>query len=137
MSARPALAPGDSGVYASPVDISELRTRAEQIGASWADVDLTLIRDKATLLRAFGDALTFPPEFGQNWDALYDSLQDLAWLPASGYVLRLRNIAGARQALGAEWDTLLDILHKSASFWKTRKPFIVIAEGVRDLPAWF
>lgn len=136
MSTRPALAASDSGVYRSPPDIADLRARATQIGASWTDVDLGSVRDKPSLLGALAGALAFPPDFGRNWDALYDSLQDLAWLPANGHVLHLRNIGGVRQALGGEWDTLLDILHRTANFWKTRKPFLVVVDGIRDLPEW-
>src|SRR3712207_8419702 len=29
----------------------------------------------------------FPDYFGPNWDAVYDCLTDLSWLPAAGYVL--------------------------------------------------
>ncbi len=46
---------------------------------------------KAATRAAFFDeaaaALHFPPTFGENWDAFYDCLTDLAWLPAEGYVL--------------------------------------------------
>ena len=136
MSVRPTLVANDSGVYQAPADLADLRARAVQTGASWADLDLASVRDKASLLRVFAGALAFPAGFGQNWDALHDSLQDLAWLPAAGHVLHLRNIAGARQALRREWDTLLDILHQSAGFWQARKPFVVIVDGIGDLPAW-
>jgi RNAse (barnase) inhibitor barstar len=136
MNGRPALIPGDSGVYQSPTDLADLRRRATQIAALWTSVDLASVRDKESLLGALADALAFPPGFGRNWDALYDSLQDLAWLPPNGHVVHLRNVDGARQALGGDWDTLLDILHRTANFWKARKPFLVIVDGIGDLPAW-
>jgi RNAse (barnase) inhibitor barstar len=136
MSARPALAASDSGVYQSPADVADLRARATEIGATWTPVDLGSVRDKASLLRRFADALAFPADFGRNWDALNDSLQDLSWLRANGHVLHLCNIGGVRQALDGEWDTLLDILHEAANFWKSRKPFVVIVDGIRDFPPW-
>jgi RNAse (barnase) inhibitor barstar len=136
MNTRPALAASDSGVYRSPADIADLRARATQTGATWIHLDLGSVHDKASLLRALANALAFPPDFGRNWDALNDSLQDLSWLPPNGHVLHLCNIGGVRQALGGQWDTLLDIFHKAATFWKSRKPFVVIVDGSSDLPAW-
>src|SRR5262249_4249102 len=42
---------------------------------------------KDALLRTLARTLDFPAHFGLNWDALEDSLTDLEWLPAAGYVL--------------------------------------------------
>ena len=137
MNALPELVPSRSGVYRAPADTSDLRTRAAQTGASWLDIDIGAARDKPGLLRVLASALAFPHHFGGNWDALSDSLQDLAWLPASGYVLHVRDADGARQALGSEWSTFLEVLSESAQYWKSRgRPFIVLIDTTRDLPPW-
>ena len=137
MSASSTLPPEKSGVYRSPDDVSDLRKRAVESGAAWVEANLAAVRDKAGLMRAIAGAFGFPQWFGQNWDALSDSLQDLAWLPATGYVLHLRNASAARQALGAEWETLLQIARESASFWKNRgRPFIVLVDRADALPTW-
>ncbi|WP_394613045.1 barstar family protein [Lentzea sp. JNUCC 0626] len=46
-----------------------------------------LVSEKAAAISAIASALDFPSWFGQNLDALYDSLTDLSWLPAGEYVL--------------------------------------------------
>jgi hypothetical protein len=82
-------------------------------------VNLANVRGKAALVHELALARIAAP-FGMNWDTLSESLQDLAWKPADGYVLRLQHGQSAKQALGAEWDTLLEILRESAAFWKSR-----------------
>ena len=46
-----------------------------------------LVSEKSAAISAIAKALDFPSWFGQNLDALYDSLTDLSWLPAGEYVL--------------------------------------------------
>lgn len=45
------------------------------------------IDDDRELLDALAVGFSFPDYFGHNWDALEESLRDLDWLPARGYVL--------------------------------------------------
>lgn len=46
-----------------------------------------LVSEKQAAIAAIAKALDFPDWFGQNLDALYDSLSDLSWLPEGEYVL--------------------------------------------------
>ena len=46
-----------------------------------------LVSEKTAAIAAIARALDFPDWFGQNLDALYDSLSDLSWLPEGEYVL--------------------------------------------------
>ncbi len=46
-----------------------------------------LVSEKKAAIGAIAEALSFPSWFGQNLDALYDSLTDLSWLPAGEHVL--------------------------------------------------
>jgi hypothetical protein len=137
MSSASTLAPESSGVYRAPHDLAALTRRAAASRAAWLRADLAEVRDKPGLLLVLAGVFGFPRSFGHNWDALSDSLQDLSWHPAGGYVLRLDNCAGARRRIGADWDILLEILRESAMYWKARdKPFIVIADDAEDLPRW-
>ena len=137
MSTRPGLTPEASGVYGTPADISGLRERARAGGVTWKAIDLQAVRSKQELMDAFAAALDLPRYFGANWDALEDCLGDPACLPDSGYVIRLRSAARAQKALGEEWDTLLEILRESSSWWKGRaQPFVVLIDDDPQLPAW-
>jgi RNAse (barnase) inhibitor barstar len=46
-----------------------------------------LVSEKKAAIAAIARALSFPSWFGQNLDALYDSLTDLSWLPVGEHVL--------------------------------------------------
>ena len=73
-------------------------------------VDLASATGKRALIDAIATALEFPSTFGHNWDALADSLGDLSWLPAPGYMLLLDHTQGLREAAADDFDTLLEIL---------------------------
>lgn len=73
-------------------------------------IDLASVPGKPGLLQVFAAALELPSTFGHNWDALADSLGDLSWLPAPGYMLVLDHPDGLREAAPHDFDTLLEIL---------------------------
>ena len=52
---------------------------------------------RMTFLSRIAEALEFPDWFGRNWDAFFDCLTDLSWLPAGGHVLVLLNTAEMRR----------------------------------------
>jgi hypothetical protein len=84
-------------------------------------VDLAGCIDKADLLERTARALAFPPWFGHNWDAWFDCLVDLSWLPrAPGYVIVLRGTAQLRAAVPEALDTALSILGDAAKVWSER-----------------
>ena len=130
------LTPARSGIYRSPPHVDALRERALVVCFAWIEVDLAHVRSKAELLSALAAAGGFPAGFGHNWDALADSLGDFSWRPAGGYVLYLRNGAAAQRAIGAQWNTFLDILRNAAAEWKLRgRTFVAFVDDPK-LPAW-
>ena len=107
----------DGGVYfVDAADFDALADAAEEGQLYVCRVDLADCRDKAELLRRLAGALKLPAGFGQNWDALLDTLRDLEWLHGAGHVLLLDHASDLRQAAAKDFDTLLGILHESASF---------------------
>jgi hypothetical protein len=131
------LNPARSGVYHAPAHVDAVRAAVASDAALWLPIDLGRARMKAHVLESFAHAFALPSSFGHNWDALADALQDLSWLPAAGYVVHLRNAAPAARAIGGEWAILLDALTDTAHYWKERgKPFVVLVDGVSELPPW-
>jgi hypothetical protein len=129
------LAVERSGVYRTPRLLAPLRDASAAAKCAWVAMDLHAVRDKAGLLAAFTAALAFPPTFGNNWDALADSLQDLSWRRERGYIMHLRGADALARAAPTDWVTALEILESSATYWKDRGTvFIVLADGVAGLP---
>lgn len=117
--------PAQAGAYF--VDASDTEAMA-QAGAALefavARIDLDGCIDKAELLKRVSAALGFPDWFGHNWDALADSLEDLSWLPAAGYLLLLERAQDWQAQAGDDAATLLDILNEASAQWaEARKPF--------------
>jgi len=62
-------------------------------------------------------ALRFPDYFGRNWDAVYDCLTDLSWLPAVGYVLVVDGFDHLAMNEPGQWDIGLKVLREACAFW--------------------
>ncbi|WP_233842426.1 barstar family protein [Dyella sp. 2HG41-7] len=107
----------DGGVYfVDAADFDALAAAAEEGHLYVCRADLAECHDKVELLRRLATALKLPAGFGQNWDALVDTLRDLGWLQGTGHVLLLDHANDLRQAAAKDFDTLLGILHESANF---------------------
>jgi RNAse (barnase) inhibitor barstar len=107
----------DGGVYfVDAADFEALAAAAEEGHLYVCRADLAGCHDKGELLRRLAAALKLPSGFGHNWDALVDSLRDLGWLHGIGHALLLDHANDLRQAAAKDFDTLLGILHESASF---------------------
>jgi len=107
----------DGGVYfVDAADFEALATAARQGKLYVCRADLEGCHDKSELLKRLAMALKLPSGFGQNWDALVDSLRDLGWLHGTGHALLLDHANDLRQAAAKDFDTLLGILHEAANF---------------------
>jgi hypothetical protein len=94
------------------------------------------VRTKARLLDAIARAADFPSDFGGNWDALNDSLQDLSWRPAAGYVLHVNGGGSAKAALGDDWAIFIEILRHAAAYWAGRGKYLIALIDDAALPDW-
>ena len=98
------------------LDLSRLRNSEFFV----AVVDGRRGRTKLALIDEFGLALCFPSGVGRNWDAFEEVLNDLEWLPASGYVIVVTH---ADELLAdepdAEYHKLIDILTTTGKEWAT------------------
>lgn len=116
----------NAGVYAiGNDDIGPLSAAMRDAGLRVATIDLGGCHDKRTLLMRIASQLDFPSGFGGNWDALSDSLRDLAWLKANGYALFFSDADGLRADAAKDFDTLLDVLDEASQAW-----------AGQDVPFW-
>ena len=115
------LDPAGAGAYFIHLDDAPAALdAADELAFAIARVDLAGCTDKDGLLQRVGEALRFPDWFGANWDALADSLGDLSWWPAPGYLLLIEHATDWRAADGRGFNTLLAILKEAADDWRER-----------------
>jgi hypothetical protein len=114
------LAPAVQSLEMTPAAAAAIAALATSLGLEAIRIDLAGCQDKAGLLERIAAALGFPAWFGDNWDALYDSLADLSWRPGRGWVLILENVHELRRAAPEALDTALVIMGDAALAWKER-----------------
>ncbi len=124
--ARVLLDGANSGVYAAPAVTGMLERQAVDCGLAWLDLDLEGVTTKTDFLARAQTAFKLPSTFGHNWDALADSLEDLAWLPARGYVISCRNGAEFARCAPNDFATALEILAAAASYWKANRTLFAV-----------
>jgi hypothetical protein len=103
-----------------------LRTAAAHAGLRFREVNLAHVADKAALMKALGTGLALPPHFGENFDALADSLEDRTCVGQKGCVALLAHAGAYRKAHPGDWKTLTEVLEEAVGFWQERHvPFWV------------
>ena len=108
------------GYYRLGCPMNDLVTAAQANQFAVFDVQLKGIKGKKNVLDEIARAIKFPYEFGGNWDALADSLCDVSWQPAAGYVMVLHD---ARSNFGLSTndnEILQDIFVDTVQYWKQR-----------------
>ena len=117
-----------SGVYPVTQGIdADIRNAALAGGLEYIEVDLKGMTGKKGFLKKAARGLGFPTYFGMNWDAFSDCLTDLAWRPASGYVILLNNLQSFAAKAPADEQVARRIFDSAAQYWKQKKvPFYVI-----------
>lgn len=98
---------------------------ADEAEALAGDPDVLLVRvplsaGKEELLRNLADALQFPGWFGMNWDALYDCLRDLGWIPQRRIILVHPPLSPGMPE--ADLRTYLEVLRHTIEDWERRRP---------------
>lgn len=118
--------PTRAGVFfAAASDLGSLGAAARDAGLSARHIDLLGCANKATLLLRIAVALEFPTSSGRNWDALVDSLRDLQWLQACGYVLLFDAAGELHERDEPSFDTLVSVLDEVSAYW-----------AAQDVPFW-
>ncbi len=112
--------------FVTSEDLDPLADAAGMQGLRVCRVNLAEYRDREGLFDQLTAVLRLPADFGRNWDALADSLRDLSWLKAPGYILLFDRAESMRDSNEEDFDALLDILEEAVDFWQDAgSPFFV------------
>ncbi len=77
---------------------------------------------KAGLLHEWAAALQFPWYFRDNWDSFEECLNDLAWLPARGYVMFITDATRVVTDDARDFTTLMQIIAAAAKRYAATRP---------------
>ena len=115
------------GLYQLVGSPEEVERAAKEAGLAVFRIDIGHAHNKKDFLTQVAKALSFPAWFGGNWDALYDCLTDLDWLPTkTGHVLVFEK-SDHFCASHKEFDTAKAVLVETAEYWKAQgRPFWVL-----------
>jgi hypothetical protein len=96
------------------------------------------IGTKEGLLDELAQRLHFPECFGANWDALWECIRDLSWLPAGPVVLRHADLPLAEDVAGLKTylSILTDTVQKKWSGSRERDLVVVFPPETREQVAW-
>lgn len=126
------------GLYRLRADASEetLRRQAEEHGWQFFHIDGAKVQDKRSFIRAVGEALAFPAYSAQNWDAFEESIRDLTWAPAEGYLVLFDEPDQFAAREPGQWAVARDILDDAIRFQRQQgKPLVVLFRRAgRSLP---
>jgi RNAse (barnase) inhibitor barstar len=103
---------------------------ATSLGLRCARIDLRGCLQKDDLLERIAAALEFPAWFGQNWDALLDSLADPGDPDVPGRVLVFEHAGELRGAQPEIFSTLVAVLGDAAAAWEARGASLRVFLGI-------
>ena len=119
--------PEHGGIFfVTSEDLDPLGDAAGMQGLRVCRINLADYADREALFDRLTVALQLPTDFGRNWDALADSLRDLSWLKAPGFILLFDHAEAMRAASDDDFDELLDIMEEAVDYWQDEgSPFFV------------
>ena len=90
---------------------------AESHGWRAFHLDGRELATKTEFIETSGRAMRFPSYSGNNWDAFEESLNDLSWAPAQGYLVVFDGAGGFARSQPDEFAMAVDILRESVKRW--------------------
>jgi len=127
-----------AGVHHLPQGkLDELVKGAGAAGCAVLHADLARVHNKEAMLAAVAKALRFPSWFGANLDALADSLADMGWLPAEGYVVILDHCDAIHGRAEPDFVAMLQVFQDAAEEWREQNvPLWCLVDMHADGIAW-
>ncbi|WP_375431949.1 barstar family protein [uncultured Friedmanniella sp.] len=109
----PAVTRVDPARAASVVE----RWREQHPGGAIVRLRADRALDRTSLFAEVERALSLPPWFGRNWDALWDCLTDLSWLDRPAYLLVVTDAEQLLRDSPQELPLLLELLRAATAAW--------------------
>ncbi|HZP91350.1 MAG TPA: barstar family protein [Burkholderiales bacterium] len=128
--ARPTPQPR-AGVYRFP-SRAPLPAALEAGNARVIRIATGNVRDKPAFLKETALALQFPAHFGQNWDAFYDCLTDLAEQAAKPLVIVFEDLSGFARVEPEEFGAAVDALTDAVEYWEEQGKRLIALVGVDE-----
>ena len=122
----------EPGVYRTGLRASaaSLARAAERHGWLAFHLDGRELATTAQFLEASARAMRFPSYFGHNWDAFEESLNDMSWAPAQGFLVVFDGAGGFARTQPDEFGLALAILRESVRRWQELgTPLVVLLRG--------
>lgn len=109
------------GLYRIDASLEPETVQAAAAERGWRTfhMDGREITDKASFIRTVGVALDFPAYSASNWDAFEESIRDLSWARAPGYVLVFDDPDPLIASDAATWATARSILESAVQHWQS------------------
>ena len=127
-----------SGLYRieASAEPETVRRIADEHGWRFFHVDGSQVEDKRSFIRTAGEAMDFPAYSGQNWDAFEESIRDLTWTPAPGYLVLFDEPDQFAARDPEQWEVARSILHSAVDTWRANGvPMVVLfRKAGRALP---
>src|SRR6478735_4352796 len=120
---------GRAGVYAAPRVMGPLRRAATDTGVAWFDLDLAGVASREAFFERCAEKLELPAYFGGNWDALHESLLDLAAAGTPGAILHWRRGTALAKRAPDALKEALEVLREASIYWAgTGRVFLVVVD---------
>jgi hypothetical protein len=100
------------------VEPETVKQQAAAHGWRFFHVDGSQVEDKRSFIRAAGAAMEFPAYSGQNWDAFEESIRELAWAPAPGYLVLFDEPDQFVERDPQQWEVARRILQNAIETWR-------------------
>src|SRR4029077_8875007 len=127
------------------LDLAALERASRELDFALFLIDARPIHSASTLFGAFAQAVAFPDYFESNWDAFLDSMTDLSWKKAGGYVLVFSNADAVLTLANNGFSVFLRTLEATIREWRDERgehgeraapiPFHVVFSGSDPLRA--
>lgn len=122
--------PGRAGVFQLVSDPREFARIAADAGLAVFRIDIGHAHEKADFLAGVAETLRFPLGFGGNWDAFLDSLRDLSWIDAPGWVVILEKSKHFCAGHPREFAEAMEVMAEAAEFWQGEgRPLWTLVSG--------